>query len=191
MFVDMPLARRAAAEHRRVLIPLAVAILVNVAAYGAFVYPLSQRVANVEQRNAGAERALAAASADFEQASGMLTGKDRASAELTTFYQDLLPPDLSGARRMTQLRLQQLARESGLRFQRDSYEPVPQRNSALTKLEISMVLAGSYADMRQFLHEIEVSPEFIVIDNVAIAEGADGGPLVVSLELSTFYRAGE
>ena len=189
-FVGMPLARRVLAEHRRLVVPLAIALVVNVCVYALLVYPLSERVANVEQRNAAAEQSLAAAKGDFGQANGTLTGKDRASTELTSFYKDVLPPDLSGARRMTQLRLKQIARESGLRFERDAYKPVVQRDSALTKLEISMVLAGSYANMRTFIHELETSPEFVVIDNVALAEGADGGSLVVTLELSTFYRAG-
>ena len=189
-FRGMPLARRVLAEHRRLVVPLAVALVVNVCVYALLVYPLSERVANVEQRNTAAERSLAAAKGDFGQANGTLTGKDRASTELTSFYKDVLPPDLSGARRMTQLRLKQIARESGLRFERDAYKPVVQRDSALTKLEISMVLAGSYANMRTFIHELETSPEFVVIDNVALAEGADGGSLVVTLELSTFYRAG-
>ena len=189
-FRGMPLARRVLAEHRRLVVPLAVALVVNVCVYALLVYPLSERVANVEQRNTAAEQSLAAAKGDFGQANGTLTGKDRASTELTSFYKDVLPPNLSGARRMTQLRLKQIARESGLRFERDAYKPVVQRDSALTKLEISMVLAGSYANMRTFIHELETSPEFVVIDNVALAEGADGGSLVVTLELSTFYRAG-
>lgn len=186
----MPLARRVLAEHRRLVVLLAVALVVNVCVYALLVYPLSERVANVEQRNAAAEQSLASAQGDFGQANGTLTGKDRASTELTSFYKDVLPPDLSGARRMTQLRLKQIARESGLRFERDAYKAVVQRDSALTKLEISMVLSGSYANMRTFIHELEASPEFVVIDNVALAEGADGGALVVTLELSTFYRAG-
>jgi Tfp pilus assembly protein PilO len=186
----MPLARRVLREHRRVVVPLAIALAVNVLVYALLVYPLAQRVANVEQRNAAAEQALAAARGEFGQANGTLTGKDRASTELATFYKDVLPQDLSAARRMTQLRLRQLARESGLRFQRDAYEPAVQRDSTLTRLQISMVLAGSYPNIRTFIHQLEKSPEFVVIDNVELAEGAEGGELVVTLELSTYYRAG-
>ena len=31
-----------------------------------------------------------------------------------------------------------------------------------------MDLAGSYADIRDFIHEIESSPEFVVIDDVGV-----------------------
>ena len=86
--------------------------------YAAVVYPLSQRVANIEQRDRTAEEQLLAAQRDHAQAAGTLTGKDRAATELATFYKDVLPSDLAGARRLTHLRLAQLARESNLKFLR-------------------------------------------------------------------------
>lgn len=184
----MGLVRRVLAEHRRIVIPLSVALVVNVLAYALIVYPLSQRVANVTQRDLAAEQALAQATAEHGQASGTLTGKARASTELTTFYSDVLPRDLSGARRLTYLRLAQLARESNLRFESGTYTPTDERGSTLTRLKIVLGLAGTYADIRTFIHALESSPEFVVIDNVELAEGAEGGNLAVTLELSTYYR---
>lgn len=184
----MGLVRRVMAEHRRLVIPLSVALVVNVLAYILIVYPLSQRVANVTQRDLAAEQALTQAKADYGQASGTLTGKARASTALTTFYNDVLPRDLSGARRLTYLRLAQLARESNLKFESGSYTPKVERGSTLTRLEIELVLAGSYADIRTFIHALESSPEFVVIDNVELSEGAEGGNLAVTLQLSTYYR---
>jgi type IV pilus assembly protein PilO len=187
----MTLARRVFAEHRRTILPLASALVVNLLVYGFFVYPLAQRVANVEQRNQEAEQGLIAARADFTQAYGTLTGKDRASTELATFYNDVLPEGLSAARRMTQLRLNQLARESGLRFERESYEEVADRDSSLKRLRIRMVLSGDYDELRTFVHQMETASEFVVIDNVELSEGADrDGSLVVTLEMSTYFREG-
>src|SRR5437016_8062078 len=110
------LMQRVMREHRRAFVPLAIALAANVVLYAAVVYPLSQRVANIEQRDRTAEEQLQAAQRDYQQARGTLTGKDRAAAELATFYNDVLPSDLSGARRLTHLRLAQLARESNLKF---------------------------------------------------------------------------
>ncbi len=175
----MTLVRRAVVEHRRVVLPLVIALAINVVVFVAGVYPLSQRVANIQ---------LLAAQRDHAQAAGTLSGKDRAATELTSFYKDVLPSDLAGARRLTHLRLAQLARESNLRFLRSTFEPVAERNRTLTRLKIEMVLSGSYADMRAFIHQLETSPEFVVIDNVELGEGAEGGPLSVTLHLSTYYR---
>ena len=186
-----PLARRALAEHRRYVLPLAIALLVNVLVYAFFVYPLAQRVANVEQRNQQAGQALTAAQAEFGQANGTLTGKDRAATELATFYKDVLPPDLSGARKMTQLRLRQLARESDLMFDRDEYTEEEVRDSTLRRLKIRMVLMGDYEDMRSFIHALEAAEEFVVIDNIELAAGAaTNDAQMVTLEMSTYFRNG-
>ena len=182
------LLQRAVREHRRVVVPLAIALGVNVVVYGAVVYPLSQRVANIEQRDRTAEEQLLAAQREQAQATGTLTGKDRAAAELATFYKDVLPSDLAGARRLTHLRLAQLAREANLKFLRDTFVPVLERDRTLTQLKIEMVLSGSYGDMRAFIHQLETAPEFVVVDNIELGQGAEGGALAVTLRLSTYYR---
>jgi len=186
----MALVRRAVAEHRRLVLWLGAAVALNVLLYVLVVYPLSQRVANVAQREQAADAALAAARAEHTQASGTLSGKSLAASELTSFYQDVLPQDLAGARRLTYLRLARLARESNLDYDRASYAPVANSGSTLTRLQIQLVLSGSYPDMRNFIYQLETSPEFVVIDNVHLAQGADeGGSLVVTLDLSTYFRS--
>ena len=182
------LIQRVLREHRRVVMPLAVALGVNVVVYVAAVYPLSQRVANIEERDRTAEEQLLAARRDHAQATGTLTGKDRAAAELATFYKDVLPQDLAGARRLTQLRLAQLARQSNLKFVRATFEPLNESKRTLTQLRIEMVLSGTYSDVRAFIHELETAPEFVVVDNIELGQGAEGGPLSVTLHLSTYYR---
>lgn len=182
------LFQRVVREHRRVIVPLAIALGVNIVLYAAVVYPLAQRVANIEQRDRTAEEQLRAAQREFAQANGTLTGKDRAAAELATFYNEVLPADLAGARRLTHLRLAQLARESRLKFLRATFESVPPRDGTLVQLKIDMLLSGSYGDVRAFIHQLETAPEFVVIDNIELGQGADGGPLGVTLHLSTYYR---
>jgi Tfp pilus assembly protein PilO len=185
----IPLLRRVAAEHQRVLLVLGLVCLANVLVYALLVYPLSQQVANVEQRDQDAERALTQARVEHARAEGTLTGKARASTELATFYSDVLPRDLAGARRLTFLRLAQLARETNLQYERASYEPDTEDGSTLTRLQIQMVLLGAYPDMRDFMYRLETAPEFVVIDNVQLDEDSTGdGSLVVTLDLSTYYR---
>jgi len=184
----VPLLRRAAADHRRILLVLGLVCIANVLVYALLVYPLSQQVANVEQRDQAAELALTEARLEHARASGTLTGKARASTELETFYGDVLPRDLAGARRLTFLRLAQLARDTNLQYERASYEPNSEDGSALMRLQIEMVLLGAYADMRDFIYRLETAPEFVVIDNVQLDEDSTGdGSLVVTLDLSTYY----
>lgn len=184
----MPLLRRVLHEHRRAMLPLVVALVLNVLAYAFIVYPLSRQVSDVAGRDERAARELADARTEHAQASGTLTGKDRAATELTTFYRSVLPSDVSSARRLVYLRLHQLARESGLRYSRMANEIVEERTSTLTRLKTEMELAGAYASMRSFIHQLETSPEFVVIDNVELTEDDQGGELKVKLDLSTYFR---
>ena len=185
--------QRVIAEHRRVVYALIAGVVINFLVFGFFVYPLQRDVANFEQRTRAAEEALAAAQADYARANGTLTGKDRALKELDTFYSSVLAQDLTGARRLTFARLAQLAAKSRLDFERRKYEPVVERGSNLTRLKVTMDLAGSYADIRDFVQEIESSPEFVVIDDVGLMqEGVQNGDSVrLTLQLSTYFRTME
>jgi len=184
--------QRVLAEHRGAVYVLAAGVVINLLVFAVFVYPLQSDVANVEQRTRTAEEALAAAQADYARANGTLTGKDRALKELDTFYTSVLAKDLTGARRLTFARLAQLAAKSRLDFERRTYEPVIERGSNLTRLKVTMELAGSYADVRDFIHEIEAAPEFVVIDDVSVSEtGPSGDALRLSVQLSTYFRTTE
>src|SRR4026208_2238396 len=97
-------------------------------------------------------------------------GRQRADAELKTFYDDVLPADLAGARRMTYARLAQLARDANLKYEHRTYEPDESYKGDLQKLEIVMDLSGDYDDVRNFVHRLETSPEFVVIEKMTLAE---------------------
>jgi len=185
----MTLVWRVVAEHRRAVYAILAAFAVNVVVFALLVYPLQRDVANVEQRTREAEDLLAAAQAEQAQASGTLTGKDRALKELDTFYTSVLAPDMAAARRLTFTRLVRMAERSNLDYERRKYEPVVERGSSVTRLKVNMDLTGSYPDIRNFLHEIETAPEFVVIDRVTLSEGIESDDsLRLALELSTYFR---
>lgn len=183
------LMRRAVAEHRRVVLPLVAVFVLNVVVYAVGVYPLAQRVANIAQRDRAAEQELAQARREHAAAKGALTGKERATVELATFYRDVLPADLAGARRLTYLRLNQLAREAGLRVNSLDIDRKPEKDSTLERLEISLELEGGYDAIRAFVYQLDTAPEFVVIDDVSLSDQASGDERAheLSMRLSTFY----
>ena len=185
----MRLVRRVVEEHRRAVIIIAAAFVVNVLLYLFVVRPLNQSVATVEQRTVAAEQAKAAAQAEYDRANGTLTGKARATKELNTFYSMVLAQDLSGARRLTYGRMQRLAQENRLAYQGSRYEPVEERGSTLTKLKVNVELTGTYNNLRSFIHTIESAPQFVVIENISLAEGSNEGTLRLAMDLSTYYRS--
>jgi len=184
------LARRVFAENRTPIIWLGAALVINVLIYAFGVYPLSQRVANVSERNDASQRALTAAQLENRQASGALTGKDQAITKLAKFYSEVLPRDLASARQLTHLRLAQLARMHNLRYGRAQSEPVLAKDSKLTQLKVELNLAGTYAGVRAFLHSLETAPQFVVIDNVVLGESQESEDRVeLTLAVSTYYRS--
>ena len=179
-------------EHRRVLYPLAAGLVVNALAYGVFVYPLAQQVANIQERDQVAEIDLVAARTEHKRAAGTLGGKDRATQELATFYGTVLPVDFPSARRLTHLRIPQLASRANLRYESASVSIEQERDSSLTRVETEIALTGRWSDLRAFIHGLETEPQFVVIDNIQLTEGDAGGSadgtFQVTLELSTYYR---
>ena len=111
-------ARRVLTEKRRLILPIVIALVVNIALFAIVVYPLSKKVAGGEQQSQAANTALAAARRDNDAARATVKGKGQADQELQKFYSDVLPPDLSAARRATFLRIEQLAQLRDLNLHR-------------------------------------------------------------------------
>ena len=169
-----------------------VASRVNVALYAIVLYPLSKKVAGGEQEAGAATAALNAARRDFAAARATVTGKGQADEELQKFYLDVLPADIRGARRITFLRIEQLAQQSGLRLERETSDPNPQRESRLVKFMYRASLSGEYRSIRRFIHTLETAPEFLVLENVDLSQGeAEDRALNVEVEIATYYRAGD
>ncbi len=185
-------ARRVLTEKRRLIVPIVIALVVNIALFAIVLYPLSKKVAGGEQQARAADTALMAAKRDFEAARATVKGKGQADQELQKFYTDVLPPDLSAARRATFLRIEQLAQKSNLRLERETTsEPKPQRDSQLVKFTYRAYLSGDYRNIRRFIHELETAPEFLVLENVELTQSEiENRGLNVSVDIATYYRSG-
>lgn len=185
----MSLLQRILHEKRRLIVPLAVALVANLGAYLFIVRPLAASSAGAADRAAAARSTRRAAERELGAARALVSGKSRADDELDSFYHDALPADLAAARRMTYARLPALARQTSVRFEQrsfsvDSVEDAPQ----LGKLSIKMDLQGSYENIRQFIYQLEQAPEFVIIDDVQLAEAATQEPVSLAITLSTYFR---
>jgi Tfp pilus assembly protein PilO len=183
-------ARRVLREKRALIWPIAIALILNVALYAIVVYPLSKKVAGGEQAADAAAAALQAARRDHAAARAMIAGKAQADVELEKFYGEVLPPDMSGARRITFLRIEQLAAQSDLRLERETSNPKAQHDSQLVKFTDTAALTGEYRNIRRFIHALETAPEFLVLENVEVSQGeTEGKALNVLVQIATYYRA--
>ena len=185
----MTLLRRILSERRRQVVPLAVLLAANAVVYAAAVVPLAQRVARSSTREAAVAAVLHSAKARYDAAQATVDGQRNAQEQLVKFYKDVLPTDSASARRVAYTRLEQLARKCNLRPARTGAEPEASRESALSRLLVTMVVAGDYGSIRDFIYELEASPDFVVIENVALSQGEEANaPLVLTIDVSTYYR---
>jgi Tfp pilus assembly protein PilO len=182
---------RVVSDHRRVLVPLGAILVINLVVLIAVVLPLRRSVDSGDARARTSSEALAEAAADFKNAEATRDGQGQATKDLERFYKDVLPADVSAARRLTNLKLSQMVRRHDVNFQRSASNPETTRESELERLKISFALSGDWEDIRMLIHDIETGPDFVVIDNVVLQEGNEASaPLSLTLDLSTYYRVG-
>jgi Tfp pilus assembly protein PilO len=186
---EVPLAR-VVSDHRRVLIPLAALLAVNIGVLVLLVLPLRASVQTGGSRAEASSRALAEARAELAAAEADRDSQAQATRDLDRFYREVLPADISAAQRLTHSRLSLLARSHDVVFQQSSTTPETVRDSSLERLVVNYGLSGEWDDVQQFIHAIEILPEFVVIDNLSLSEsGAGNSPLSLALTVSTYYRA--
>jgi Tfp pilus assembly protein PilO len=187
--MQLPL-KRVFDEKRPVLLPVAIALALNVLLYAGLVYPMKVRMASTDARAQASQQALRGAERDEAAARSAVQGRERTDAALKTFYSDVLPPTLAEARQATFLRLTQLAEAHNLEPSRRATAVELGKGKPVDRMQATMSLRGSYEDIRRFIHEVESGEDFIVIDSVALRQGVEsGGSLTLDLTLSTYYRA--
>lgn len=184
---DVPF-KRVIADHKRWLIPVGVLLAINIGVLIAVVLPLRQSVQSGSERAEVSAQALRAAMADLKDAEGTRDGQAKAATDLDRFYAEVLPKDFMTARRVTQLKLTQLARSHEVAFENGSSTTEELRDSTLERMRVNYSLSGDWEDIRQFIYAIETGPDFVVIDNLQLVEDATSGSLALSLEVSTYYR---
>jgi hypothetical protein len=185
----MTLFRRILHEKRLLILPIALGVVANIAAYVFWVRPLELKSAGVTGHAAKARLTLQAAERDNTAATALVNGTSRADQELSTFYGGVLPGDQPSARRLTYTALPALAKKMNVKFleRRTDVDP-PKRDDKVARLKIRTELQGDYEDLRQFIYELESSPEFVIIDDVTLSQNDPEKPLTLTIELSTYYR---
>lgn len=187
----MALWKRILLEKRALVIPLALGAIVNLAAYTLWVYPLGVKSEGAADRAAAAAQSLQAAEREHAAAEELVLGKSRADQELATFFDKVLPADLSSARRLTYATLPALAKKTNVRLleRRFDVEP-PVKGARLGLLKVRTQWQCDYESFRQFVYELESAPPFVIIDDVSLLQNDPTKPLTLTLQLSTYYRLG-
>ena len=187
----MALWKRILLEKRALVMPLALGLIVNIAAYALWVYPLGVKSAGAADRAVAAAQSLQAAEGDHAAARELVAAQSRADQELATFFDKVLPADLPSARDLTYATLPALARRTNVRMLDRRFEVgKPEKNARLGLLKVHTAWQCDYESFRQFIYALESASPFVIIDDVSLAQNDPSRPLTLILELSTYYRLG-
>ena len=180
--------QRVLTEKRGIVFPILLGILANVLLYALVVFPLNRQVVNAEADSRAQREVLNRARQDYQQAKATVTGKQQADSALAKFYKDVLPASPSAARTLTYTRLAQLAKQANVRLEQGQNAVEHEKGSKLAKLTTNYTLTGDYRDVRRFIYSLETTPEFIVLENVALTTAGDQGgsrTLGITLNIAT------
>ena len=187
----MTLLTRILHEKRTPITFVAIILAFDVLLYVLWVYPLSTRASRAETRAAQAMEQRVQAQVTHAAVSATSANKTNADSELQGFYTEMLPSGLEGARIISSPFLVKLAEDTNLVLERRTSVPEKEREGLLARLRTTMVLAGEYEDIRQFIYELETAPGFILIEEVVLSQGDESEEaLVLTLGVSTYYWAG-
>lgn len=134
------------------------------------------RIAELEQRDA-ARRAREA----YRSALG------KAEEDLATLRRDVLS---TRNQRLieVQAEVDHLAQMFNVVSEQVTYENEILEDEGLERMWMTIPLQGGYANLRKFIHAVENSDKFLVIERVALAEGDEGGVMLqLNITLATYF----
>jgi Tfp pilus assembly protein PilO len=112
----------------------------------------------------------------------------RQKQNLTQFYDVILAEKIA---RMTaiQREIRSLAGQFQVDPENVSYEPSWLVPEELVQFNVSFPLRGSYENLRQFIHRVESSEHFLIIDDISLADSREGGVVLsLTVRLHTYFK---
>lgn len=108
---------------------------------------------------------------------------------ITEFYQEILA---TKDERMIDIQLEVV--DIAMQFKIDpdtmKYGNEELLKEGVERFTISVPLVGTYANLRNFLHKIENSDNFLIVDRVILTTAKEGGVILqLNIQLSTFFDA--
>lgn len=176
-------------EKRWLLITLGVLLAVNLVFFFTYRVRFEQRVESLEARSEQARDALREARAERAEAEGRLRTYREIVTNVATVYNEWWA---TPEERLTALLLEvrDLATRSGLNPRSISYDRnQSEREGNTTTLGISFGVQGSYDQVRRLIHLLELSEQFVIIDEISLGESSGStGTLTLNIRLRTLFR---
>ena len=174
-------------ERRWVWLPAALFVLVGVALLLGFELAFAGRLGLQAGALESRRRELEEVSARRREAEALVQRARSTRAAIDELYDERLG---SEAARLTavMLEVKHLAQQAGLSgIEAINYGDEVVTGMPLVKKSITFSAGGSYEQLRAFINLLELSPSFMSLDEIRVAEGDPGGRLRLQVRLSTMF----
>lgn len=176
-------------ERGRLLIPLAILLVLNIAFYFVGTLRAKSRTGALQAKAESLQARTVQANRDMKFVSERLESVTQAKSNVDDFYQDVLStietkqiPIIDEVNR--------LAREYRIELERVDYQPDKEVDDApdVTYMGIALPLRGDYRSLRRFINRLEKSEHFLVIDAIDLRNVKESSStLALNIRLYTYY----
>lgn len=171
---------------------LGVLLLANIIFFVTYRVRYENRIEGLDDDLTVSREELAQASERRLEAQRLLGSVDRTADDLNLVYDDWWSTRPERLAPMI-VELQTLAKKSGLNPPARDYNWTEQavgQTAGAETLSVAFRVEGTYAQIRNLINLIEMSPHFIIIEEISLVDASSGGKtLGMSLRLKTLFRS--
>jgi Tfp pilus assembly protein PilO len=172
---------------RQILTVYLVLFGLNVLSYAVLVRPRARSYSELKAASEPTRDRLRQREGEVGAKEAFLAGLDLAKKEMERLRREVLS---TRDRRMIEVQLEvaRIAREFGINYKQVRYDNKKLPDEGLDAMTMIVPLEGGYANLRKFLQAVESSDKFLVIEQVALAQGHEGGAILqLNIALATYF----
>lgn len=174
---------------RAIGIGLVVLAVLNLAFWLLFTRPGMRESERLEVGTDPQRRDLLARRAEVEKQEKFLSQLERAEADLKKLRSEVLATRetrMIGA----QFEVAELCERFGVDWDTVSIDNELLQGEELDRMVMTVPLEGGYANLRRFLQAVETSDQFLVVEQVGLAEAHEGGSMLqLNVAIATYFDA--
>lgn len=174
---------------RVLLLAYATLALINVVFFLLLTRPKVAEYRTMTQKTAPLIEAVKNRETQVDDLETYLQALEQAQVDLKQLREEILS---TKNRRMVpvQLELERLAQQFQIDSDQVEYDNEPLEEEGLERFAMVVPLEGGYQNLRSFIHAVESSDQFLVIERVNLVRSREGGVLLqLNITLATYFEA--
>lgn len=179
-------------DRKWLLVGLGILLVINAIFFVTYRVRYQSRIEGLEKDLESAQREMLSSTGERREAERILASVDQTRNDLVQVYDEWWSTRPERLAPMI-VELQSLAKQSGLNPPARDYswnEAKSTESVGAQALTVSFRVEGTYEQIRNLINLIELSPHFVIIEEIGLVDTSDGGnTLAMTLRLKTLFRS--